>query len=165
MRTRLIQPVLALAALAIAGPASAQSGAAEATLTQAEAEVLGVVQRLFDGMRAADTTAMRSTFHPDIRLITTGERDGRPVAAVVPVDGWLEGVAGSGQTLDEQIIDPEVRVADGLATVWTFYTLHVGDRFSHCGYDAFQLVRTAEGWKITQVADTRQQRCPEEGGA
>lgn len=145
MRRLLLIP--ALAAAALAQPAAAQSP---------EDDVLAVVQRLFDGMRAADTTMMRSTFHPEIRLVTTGERDGQPVAALVPVEQWLERVAGAQSVLDERIHDPEVRVSGGLATVWTFYTLHVGDRLSHCGYDAFQLARTADGWKITQVADTRQ---------
>lgn len=144
MRIHWLTPALALALLV--DPATAQTP---------ETDVLQVVQRLFDGMRAADTTAMRSTFHPDIRLITTGTRDGEPVAVLVPVERWLEGVAGSDQALDERIHDPEVRVTDNLATVWTFYTLHVGGQLSHCGYDAFQLVRTPEGWKITQAADTR----------
>lgn len=141
----LILPVLALALLS--HPATGQSP---------EDDVLQVVHQLFDGMRSADTTMMRATFHPDVRLITTGTRDGEPVASIVPVSDWLEGVAGAGQVLDERLYDPEVRVNGNLATVWTYYTLHVGDRFSHCGFDAFQLVNTADGWRITQVTDTRQ---------
>ncbi|MEJ2504439.1 MAG: nuclear transport factor 2 family protein [Gemmatimonadota bacterium] len=122
-----------------------------------EQQVLDVVERLFDGMRAADTTVMRSTFHPDVRLFTTGMREGEPVATEVPVTRWLDGVASSQSVLDERLHEPEVRVADNLASVWTFYTLHVDDELSHCGFDAFQLVLTGSGWKITQVADTRQQ--------
>lgn len=144
MRYLLLIP--ALAASLLGQPAAAQAP---------EDDVIEVVTRLFDGMRAADTTAMRATFHPDIRLVTTGTREGRPVATVVPVEQWLAGVAGTEAVLDERIHDPVVQVADGLATVWTFYTLHVGDRFSHCGVDAFQLVRTEDGWKIIEVADTR----------
>lgn len=136
----------ALAAALLVQPAAAQAP---------EDDVLEVVTRLFDGMRAADTTAMRSTFHPDVRLVSTGTREGQPVAMVVPVEQWLEGVAGAGEVLDERLYDPQVRIDGNLATVWTFYTLHVGDRFSHCGVDAFHLVRTADGWKIIEVADTR----------
>ena len=144
MRSLLI-PVLALALFV--DPATAQIP---------ETDVLEVVQRLFDGMRTGDTTAMRSTFHPEIRLVTTGERDGVPFAAVVPIDAWVSAVAGADQVLDERLYDTEVRVDGNLATVWSYYTLHVGDEFSHCGYDAFQLVRTPVGWQIIQVADTRQ---------
>lgn len=145
MRSWFLVP--ALAASLLASPAAAQS---------AEDEVLAVIERLFDGMRSADTTMMRSTFHPDVRLVTTGERDGQPVASLVPVERWLEGVAGAEAVLDERLYGTQVQVAGNLATVWAFYTLHAGDRFSHCGYDAFQLVRTTDGWKITQAADTRQ---------
>lgn len=145
MRSWFLVP--ALTAGLLAGPAAAQS---------AEDEVLAVVDRLFDGMRSADTTMMRSTFHPEVRLVTTGEQDGRPVASLVPVERWLEAVAGADVVLDERLYDAKVQVAGSLASVWAFYTLHAGDRFSHCGYDAFQLVRTTDGWKITQVADTRQ---------
>lgn len=153
MKQLLMIPALAAA---LAGPAAAQSP---------EADVLAVVHRLFDGMRTADTAMMRSTFHPDIRLITTGTRDGRPVARVVGIEAWLQGVADADRVLDERIHDPVVHVADNLATVWTYYTLHVGDAFSHCGYDAFQLVRTADGWRITQVTDTRRQDgCEVTGG-
>lgn len=155
MRTYLLAPALALTL--VGAPAAAQTP---------ETDVLSVVQTLFDGMRAADTTAMRSTFHPDIRLITTGLRNGQPVAAVLPVERWLQGVASADQRLDERIYHPEVRMADGVATVWTFYTFHLGDRLTHCGYDAFQLALTPDGWKITQVADTRQEEgCEVEGGA
>lgn len=141
----LLLPVLAVALLV--GPATAQTP---------DTDVLDVVHRLFDGMRTADTTMMRSTFHPDVRLVTTGTRAGEPTASVVPIDAWLDGVAGAEQVLDERLYDTEVRVHGGLASVWTYYTLHVGDDFSHCGYDAFDLVRTPDGWRIIHIADTRQ---------
>lgn len=126
------------------------------TAQSPEGQVLEVVERLFAGMRSADTTVMRSTFHPDMRLATTATQEGAPVATLVSIERWLAGVAGSEQVLDERIHEPEIHVADNLATVWTYYTFHAGDRFSHCGFNAFQLVLTDEGWKIIHVVDTRQ---------
>ena len=41
-----------------------------------------------------------------------------------------------------------------LATVWADYDFHFGKTFSHCGVDAVQLLKTAEGWKIVSIADT-----------
>jgi hypothetical protein len=35
------------------------------------------------------------------------------------------------------------------------YRFYVGERFSHCGVDSFHLVRTADGWRIVDLADTR----------
>lgn len=126
-----------------------------------EAEVEAVVQELFRHMRAGDADAMAALMHDDVRLVTTSVRDGVPVAQVVPVAAWLDGVRNSEAELDERLYDVEVRVSQGLATVWTGYDLLVDGEFSHCGVDAFQLVETAQGWRILQVADTRRREgCP-----
>lgn len=139
-----------IALLALAAPAGAQSA------TSAEAEVRAVVDRLFDGMRASDTTAIRGTMHPLARLVTTGTRDGAPTISDESIDAFIASVgrAPAGM-LDERLHDVEIRVDDNLASAWTPYRFYVGERFSHCGVNAFQLFRTAEGWKIIQITDTR----------
>jgi hypothetical protein len=35
------------------------------------------------------------------------------------------------------------------------YAFFAGDTFSHCGVNAFQLFKGADGWKIFHIADTR----------
>jgi hypothetical protein len=59
--------------------------------------------------------------------------------------------------LDEKVFTPIVQIDGDLASVWTFYTLHIGEQFSHCGIDAFMLLRVAGQWKIVSLADTRRQ--------
>ena len=39
--------------------------------------------------------------------------------------------------------------------VWAKYAFYAGEQLSHCGVDAFQLVKGAEGGKIFHIADTR----------
>jgi hypothetical protein len=53
-------------------------------------------------------------------------------------------------------------VTGDLALVFGRYTFHVGDKFSHCGTNAFQLVRTEAGWKIANVASTLEFQCDAE---
>lgn len=138
---------IVLLASGFAAPAIAQSPANEA---------VAVVRRLFDSMRAQDTTAMRALFDSTARLIATGtNQQGQPVHQSVPVEGWLRAIANAPGKPDERIYDPEVRVDDHLATVWTRYDFFVGGNFSHCGYDAFQLAKLSGAWKIVQVADTQ----------
>lgn len=133
--------------LLLAAPAAAQNP---------EPDALAVVRRLFDAMRMQDTAALRATFGPGARLIGAGVNpQGQPVARAVPIDAWLRGIAGARAPTDERIFDPELRVDQNLATVWTRYEFYAGDNFSHCGYDAFQLVNSAGQWKIVQVADTQ----------
>jgi len=139
-----------------ADPAHDAMHASHHTMTPAHDSIMTVVKQLFDGMRSRDTALIRSTFAPGT-LLGGVPRVGRPVEFTT-VDAFIGGIASApaGMLLNETIYDPEIRIDGGLATVWTFYTFHAGERLSHCGMDAFQLVRTSQGWKITALADTRQ---------
>lgn len=136
-----------------AGPLAAQAD---------QREVLGVVRRLFDGMRARDTAKMRTQLHPDARLASFSTRDGTVSVSIESPDKWLSSVAGSaGGMLDERITSAVVKVDGALASVWARYTFYLGDRLSHCGVDAFHLVRLPAGWRIIDLADTRRrENCP-----
>jgi len=114
------------------------------------AEVLGVVTTLFDGMREQDGEKLRSVFHPDARLHTAGGPGGG-----TPIEAFIQSVLSGTAELDEVTFDEEV-LADGpLAVAWTPYNLFVDGEFSHCGVDAFTMIRSAEGWRILQIVDTR----------
>lgn len=152
--------LLALLALAVlAAPLAAQSPASPASDEQA---VLAVVQRTFDAMKARDTAAFRAVFAPGARLVATfTDREGKPGFREITTDRFAEMIAGWEAEVVERTFDPEVRIADNLATVWTAYDLHADGKFSHCGVDAFQLARTPDGWKIVAIADTqRREGCP-----
>ena len=119
--------------------------------------VLSVVKKVFDGMRARDTALMRAQMDPAARLI--GVDPAKGVQAIDP-GLWIGGVGkGTGDGPDERIFDPEVRIDDEIATVWTYYELWRGPTLSHCGYDAFFLAKTGAGWKVVQVADSRKTNC------
>ncbi len=119
-------------------------------------EVRLIVDGMFDAMRAADSTALRALFHPEARLVSAGRRNGQPVLQSEPIDAFLRAVATPrAEVLDERIWDVEVRVDGDLATAWMQYGFYLGEQFSHCGVNAFQLFRGPEGWQVIQIADTR----------
>ena len=132
----------------------------EAMAQTPEQDVLAVVNRFFDGMRAKDTTMISATLFDDVKLVTTfNNREGKPVARAEAMSGFMNAISKAPGKLDERLSHPEVRVEDNLATVWTRYELYIDDKYSHCGVDAFQLVRTEAGWKIATIADTRKASC------
>lgn len=153
--------VAAVAALAFALPAAAQNPAGAPSDDERRA-VLAVVQRLFDAMRTRDSAAIRGVFDPAGRLVSIRMRQGQPVVAVTSWEQFAAANArDTARVWDERIYDPEVRIDATLATVWVAYDFYAGPTFSHCGYDAFQLLKTAAGWKIMEVADTFQRdNCP-----
>lgn len=146
----------AILLLTLAAPAAAQNPADRDS-------VLAVVRRVFDGMRTGDSALARSAFTPNAMLATTLVRQGTPMLQVDTLDNFIRFV-GSPRTdvVDERLRNEVVHIDGPLAVVWTEYSLYVGTRFSHCGVDAFQLVRTTNGWKIFALADTRRrQGCPD----
>jgi hypothetical protein len=147
-------PALTLAAGTMLWPALA--GAQEAGSAGDEAAVLEVVRTLFDGMREKDEAKLRSVFHADARLHSAGQdASGAPSTRESPIDGFIQNVVGSDAYLDEVTFDERVEVSGNLAMAWTPYNLFVNEAFQHCGVDAFLMTRSADGWKILQLADTR----------
>ncbi|HJQ19332.1 MAG TPA: hypothetical protein VJ867_03215 [Gemmatimonadaceae bacterium] len=142
-----------VAAFLVPVPARAQSDTAA---------VLTTVRRLFAGMRASDSAMIRSTFAPIIRFAEVNRRATPARIESDSVGGWLAAVARSNHRWDERIHDVEVRLDADLAQVWAPYTFYLDGAISHCGVDALQLVQDADGWKITQLSDTRRrERCPD----
>jgi hypothetical protein len=126
--------------------------------------VLATVRGLFDAMRAGDSARVRASFDPAAALGTARERDGRPVFERDSVGAVVRAVGTPhADVWDERLYRPEVRVDGPLASVWTEYAFYAGPRFSHCGVDAIQLARTAAGWRIVSLVDTRRRTgCPTE---
>lgn len=152
---RLLIAILLSLPVFVAAPATAQS--------EDEAAVRAVVTRLFDGMRAGDGSVFAQVFTPDARLQTAAvRRDGTPMLGSMAVDSFAAMVSQPRDiVLDERIDAWDVRIDGPLAIVTVDYSFYAGPRFSHCGIDAFQLFKSAEGWKIFQLTDTRRTTgCP-----
>ena len=52
----------------------------------------------------------------------------------------------------------KINIDGPLAQAWCDYAFYIGDKFSHCGVDAFELVKTDGEWKIFALADTRRKK-------
>ncbi|HEX2167516.1 MAG TPA: nuclear transport factor 2 family protein [Longimicrobiales bacterium] len=153
---RLFLVVAGTAVLACAStPAAQQTTATPQTQNASEERaVRAVVDRLFDGMRTRDTTMMRSVFADEAQFYGLG-RNG-DVAITTPTQ-FITGISQAPPelVLDEVLHDVEIRIDGPLAVVWTYYDFFTGDDFSHCGYDAMQMLKVRGEWKIVALADTR----------
>jgi hypothetical protein len=156
MRHRLAS-AMAVCLVAVTPIASAQT----TTVPDERAAVVAVVQRLWDGMKARDTALVRSLFDTAATLSRVVNRNGVASIQYTPISGFIEALGRSNDEWNETMYSPEVRIDGPLATLWTEYDFHLGTRFSHCGVDAFQLLKTSAGWKIIAIADTAQREgCP-----
>lgn len=133
------------------GKINAQSVGAE------ENAIKATITNLFDGMRNSDSTLIRKAFvaKPIMQTIATN-REGKSLVRTESVDGFIKSIsAPHPEKYDERIAFTKILVDGNLASVWTDYKFYVGDKFSHCGVNSFQLFKAEDGWKILYIIDTR----------
>lgn len=120
----------------------------------AEQAVEATVQAFFDAIAAHDSTALVSLMIPEAQALALSERDG------VLGYRWRKGMddgsmlANAQSEYLERMWEPEIRIDDGLATVWTRYDFYVDRAFSHCGTDSFQFIQVGSAWKMVSVVYT-----------
>jgi hypothetical protein len=137
----------------------ALAGVTQAQTT--EDSVKATINRLFEGMKKADTTVLKSAFTDDPILHTVATNKKKKV--YVRVEKFNDFVKISGQQkegeADERVRFETIRIDGPLATVWAPYEFYYKGKFRHCGVNSFQLVRLEDGWKINYLIDTRRKSC------
>ncbi|MHB1329742.1 MAG: nuclear transport factor 2 family protein, partial [Gemmatimonadales bacterium] len=111
-------------------------------------------------LRTRDTALLVSLFAPGAQWVTAsyGERGVsiRRRPALTDVEILKRGA----ETLDEQLYDMVVRVDGDIALVWAPYRFLIGGKRTHCGHDAFHLVREHGAWRLEGgVYTTRPDGC------
>ena len=115
------------------------------------------VTAFFDGMRHGDSTAVRRTLAPAAVFHAFSNQPNQPTKLEIEsINDFLKSVGTPHPEIwDERVQFERVLIDANLASVWAPYEFYLGSKFSHCGYDSFQLVKLADGWKIAHVIDTR----------
>ncbi len=151
MKIRSFAPLLALTL----ATASLSPRTAEAQPSDRE-QVLAAIDTFLVGLRTKDSTIMNRLVDSTTRMTLLRPAPGGGVRVVVMTGPqFIANVTSpSGPFLDEPIRNPVVQVDGDLATVWAEYQVRIDGRVSHCGYDAFHLVRKAGRWMFLNVSDT-----------
>lgn len=122
-------------------------------------EVLKVVQAFFDTMTARDVEGARKILQPQGRFHASRLVGGKPDIRGFSNEEYLGDLQASKTVMQERIWNPEVRVHGSIATVWAPYDFWIDGKLSHCGVDAFDLVKTEEGWKLAGGVYTLESKC------
>lgn len=128
-----------------------------AAAQNAEDVVKAPIQALFEGMRKGDTTLVSSAFAPNAIMQTiTKTKEGSTSVRTEELKKFISFVGQPhNDVYDERISFDAIKIDGDLAIAWTPYKFYIGDKFSHCGVNSFQLVRLNGAWKIQYIIDTR----------
>lgn len=122
--------------------------------------VLRTVQAFFDTMTASDVEGARKILQPQGRFHAMSMKDGKPEVRAFSNEEYFAILQeNSRQRRQERMWNPDVRINGLIASVTAPYDFWIDDKFSHCGVDAFDLIKTEEGWKIAGGVYTVEQKC------
>jgi len=144
---------IVMAVFAVVPTVSAQS-----TNSEKDA-VLKTVQIFFDTMSAKDVEGSRAVLQPQGRFHAMRIRDGKPDVRAFSNEEYFADLQASKLKMRERIWNPDVRINGLIATVWAPYDFWIDGKLSHCGIDAFDLIKTEDGWKIAGGVYTLESTC------
>lgn len=123
-----------------------------------ETEIKNIIAQLFEGMEKSDSAMVSAAFDPTTSMATLYRNKNNEPSfhREASIAEFLSAVASpKKEKWHEEFWNVKVNVDGDLASAWCDYAFYVGKTFSHCGVDAFLLRKTAAGWKIFYIADTR----------
>lgn len=129
-----------------------------------ETEVVAVVGAFLKAISERDGAMMEALSLPDgsVHAVVLGD-DGslRRISTRSLADDAAR-IPADPDPLLERMWDPVPMVHGRLATVWAPYDFWVDGEWSHCGVDAFTLVETDAGWRVSSISYTSEvSDCPE----
>lgn len=128
---------------------------------KAERAIKSVINRFFEGLEKGDTVLLKSTC-TEAPLLQTYMADKSGNLKMYTED-FREFVTFIGtptqNKYQERIEFGHIEAEQSLASVWAPYKFYLNGKISHCGTNSFQLVKTADGWKIQYIIDTRRKDC------
>ena len=137
---------------------SAQISVGQGTEAKRTEKVTSIIQELFDGYRAGDSTRVRAVFttNANAQTIITSTEGEDKLSDVVSIDKFINYIGGGLEEVhDEKIWNLKIHSDEQLATVWTEYAFFLGENFIHCGTETFLLRKVNNNWKIFYLVDTR----------
>lgn len=128
---------------------AALSAAAFGQKTDDAKDALAVVNQLFD-MMAAHKPAEIVALHTDGAQLAAvvKNKEGKTATRMLSTEAFSKMFAEKRSEIKEVMYDPKTEVHGDLALVWGRYVFFVNGKVSHCGVNAFHMVRTDAGWRI-----------------
>ena len=118
------------------------------------------INQFFEGMKKGDSSLIRNTLTEGVIFQTIARTlEGGLTVRTENVNDFLKFIASPKKAIpDERITFETIKIDGALASVWTPYKFYMGEQFSHCGANSFQLVKTDGSWKIQYIIDTRRRQ-------
>ena len=107
-------------------------------------------------MRKGDSSLLRSFLAENVDLQSIREdKMGKVTLSTTNANELVTTIGTPHKDVyDERIVFGDIKIEGPIANVRTPYKFYLGNVFSHCGVNYFQLAKTSNGWKIIHIGYT-----------
>ena len=125
--------------------------------------IMETVDKFFSAIETKDRGLLESILVPGSLNISSSEKpDGESELTTADHNTMIAMLTQQGREAKERTWDETILIQGHIAVFWAPYDFHVNKKFTHCGVDSFQLVKTNENWLISNASWTREiQNCPQ----
>lgn len=118
-------------------------------------DAFAVVEKMFAEMANHNPAAIAELYTKDSNLTAIiKNKDGKSRVMSFTGEAFSKNFAEKRGEIKEIMYAPKTEVDGDLAIIYGRYVFFVNDKISHCGVNAFHLVRTETGWKIANASST-----------
>ena len=127
-------------------------------------DALAVVNKMFDMMAGHKPAEIVALHTPEAQLVAIMKnKEGKSAIRTIKAEDFSKNFAVKKAELVEDMYAPKVEVSGDFAQIYGRYVFFVDGKISHCGINAFHLVRTDAGWRIAGASSTMEpQGCTEQ---
>jgi len=111
------------------------------------------INAMIAAMRKGDSALLKSVLSKDMELQSVAtDKMGKVSLTTTSANDLLTSIGTPHSAVyDERIVFGGIKIDGALASAWAPYKFYLGDTFSHCGVNFFQLAKTQDGWKIIHI--------------
>jgi len=116
-----------------------------------EKAVIAAVEQFFTALETRDADLVRNILLPEGVAFSVRDEGGKKNIRATTHKQIIDSFTSSTAKMLERMWDPKILIHKEIAVLWTKYDFHREGKFSHCGVDAFNLIKTPGGWKISGI--------------
>jgi hypothetical protein len=118
--------------------------------------IMEVVDTMFLAINTSDAELTKSIVTPDsMNYQVSSDGEGGWQHRSIPQSFYTEQANYGPEKITERYWSPTLLIDEAIAVFWAPYDFYIDGEFSHCGIDAFDLIKVGKDWKIGNASWTR----------
>jgi hypothetical protein len=118
--------------------------------------IMEVVDTLFLAINTSDAELTKSIVTPDsMNYVVSPDGQGGWQHKSVPQSFYTDQTNYGPEKVTERYWSPTLLIDEAIAVFWAPYDFYIDGKFSHCGIDAFDLIKVGDEWKVGNASYTR----------